>query len=52
MKSLDYLADIMKNNVLSKSDMMDILEKIGYMARDNGLDDSITGELMDVLEKQ
>ena len=50
MKSLDYLEEIKKDHMLSNADLIDILEKIGYIARDNNMDDSITDELISILE--
>ncbi len=50
MKSLDYLEEIKKDHVLTNADLIDILEKIGYIARDNNMDDSITDELISILE--
>ena len=50
MKSLDYLEEIKKDHVLTNADLIDILEKIGYIARDNNMDDSIIDELISILE--
>ena len=50
MKSLDYLEEIKKRYVLSDEDLTDILTHIGYIARDNKIDDTITEELINVLE--
>lgn len=51
MKSLDYLEEIKKRYVLSNEDLTDILTHIGYIARDNKLDDTITEELINELNE-
>ena len=51
MKSLDYLEEIQKRYALSNEDLTDILTHIGYIARDNKLDDTITEELIEELNK-
>ena len=51
MKSLDYLEEIKKRYVLSNEDLTDILTHIGYIARDNKLDDTITEELINALNE-
>ena len=51
MKSLDYLEEIKKRYALDNKDLIDILENIGYIARDNDIDDTITEELIDELSK-
>ena len=51
MKSLEYLEEIMKDYVLSKSDLADIAEKLSYVARDNGEDDTILCDISEELTK-
>ena len=51
MKSLQYLEEIKEKHLLSDDDLVDILEKISYIARDNGLDDSLTEELIGILSE-
>lgn len=51
MKSLDYLEEIKKRYALSNEDLADILTHIGYIARDNKIDDTITEDLIDELSK-
>jgi hypothetical protein len=51
MKSLDYLEEIKKRYALSNEDLSDILTHIGYIARDNEIDDTITEELIDALNE-
>ena len=51
MKSLDYLEEIKSKHLLSNDDLIDILEKISYIARDNSYDDSLTEELIDILSE-
>lgn len=51
MKSLDYLEEMQKRYALSNEDLTDILTHIGYIARDNKLDDAITEELIEELNK-
>lgn len=36
--------------LLNNEDLIDILEHIGYVARDNGLDDSVCDEIIDAIE--
>lgn len=52
MKSLDYLQNIMNENILDKGDLIDILNYLCYIARDNGESeaDSFLSELMEHLE--
>ena len=35
-KSMDYLKDIKKDNYMTKSDVIDMLENISYILSDNG----------------
>lgn len=51
MKSLDYLEEIMSEHCLSKKDMMDIIEKLSYIARDNNMSDEVLEELLDTLSE-
>ena len=51
MESLDYLEDMKRKHNLSKEALVDILEHIGYIARDNNMDDTITEELLEVLDE-
>lgn len=51
MKSLDYLEDIKNKHNLSNDEVIDILEHIGYIARDNAMDDTVTEVLIDVLQE-
>ena len=51
MKSLDYLEEIKKRYALSNEDLSDILTHIGYIARDNDIDDTITEDLIEELNK-
>lgn len=51
MKSLDYLEEIKKRYALSNEDLSDILTHIGYIARDNDIDDTITEDLIEELSK-
>lgn len=51
MKSLDYLDQIKKDHFLTNEQLIDILEKISYIARDNNYDDSLTEELIEILEE-
>jgi len=49
VESLDYLEDIKRKHNLTNEALVDILEHIGYIARDNGLDDSVIEELLEEL---
>lgn len=49
MKSMNYIDQIKENHLLDNDDMIDLLEKLSYIARDNGYDDSIFDDLMDEL---
>lgn len=49
MKSLEYLEEIKKDYLLNNNDLLDIIEKISYIARDNGKDDTILCELMETI---
>ena len=51
MNSLNYLEEIKSKHLLDNDDLIDILEKISYIARDNNLDDSVTEELIEILSK-
>ena len=51
MNGLNYLEEIKSKHLLDNDDLIDILEKISYIARDNNLDDSITEELIEILSK-
>lgn len=51
MKSLDYLEEIKKRYALNNEDLQDILTNIGYIARDNDIDDTITEDLIEELSK-
>ena len=51
MNSLNYLEEIKNKHLLDNNDLIDILEKISYIARDNNLDDSVTEELIEILSK-
>ena len=52
MKSLDYLEDIKTEHLLENKDLIDILNYLCYIARDNGESeaDSFLGEIMEHLE--
>ena len=47
MNSLNYLGEIKNSYLLNNDDLIDIIEKLSYIARDNGEDDTILTELMD-----
>ena len=51
MKSLEYLKEIKKEHILDNDELIDIIEKIGYIARDNGMDDTITESLIELLSE-
>lgn len=50
MESLNYLAELKKRYLLNDEDLIDILQNIGYIARDNGLDDSVCDEIIEAIE--
>ena len=50
MESLNYLEVLKRKYNLTDLDLIDIVENIGYIARDNGLDDSVCDEIIEVLE--
>ena len=50
MKSLDYLEEMKEKYTLSNEDLIDILSHIGYIARDNDIDDTITEDLINELK--
>lgn len=39
-KSLDYLREIASNNIMTKDDVMDMLQNISYILSDNGYYDA------------
>ena len=49
MKSLQYIEQIKNDHMLSNDDLIDILEKLSYITRDNGEDDTILCDLMEML---
>ena len=49
MKSLDYLEEIKRDYKLTDEDLADICDKLSYIARDNGEDDSILCTLSEML---
>ena len=51
MNSLDYLEEIKNSYLLNNDDLSDIIEKLSYIARDNGEDDTILTELMDAISE-
>ena len=51
MNSLDYLEEIKNSYLLNNDDLIDIIEKLSYIARDNREDDTILTELMDTISK-
>mgnify|MGYP003419540961 CR=1 FL=1 len=52
MESVDYLQNIMNEHLLDKEDLIDILNYLSYIARDNNESeaDGFLGELMEYLE--
>lgn len=50
MKSLNYLEEMKEKYTLSNEDLIDILSHIGYIARDNDIDDTITEDLINELK--
>ena len=51
MNSLDYLEEIKNSYLLNNDDLIDIIEKLSYIARDNGEDDTILTELIDEINE-
>lgn len=51
MKSLQYLEEIKKDYLLNNDDLIDIIEKFAYIARDNNYDDDFLSELINVIEE-
>lgn len=51
MNSLDYLEEIKNSYLLNNDDLIDIIEKLSYIARDNGEDDTILEELIDAISE-
>lgn len=51
MNSLNYLDEIKSDYLLNNDDLIDIIEKLSYIARDNGEDDTILTELIDAINK-
>ena len=51
MMSMNYIEEIKGKHLLGNEDMIEILERLSYIARDNGYDDSIFDDLMDELSK-
>ena len=52
-KSLDYLSQIKKDNIMTNKDMIEMLENLGYFLTDNGYDSAryFLDEVIDNLEK-
>lgn len=50
MQNLNYLETMKRQYLLNNENLIDILEHIGYIARDNGLDDSVCDEIIDAIE--
>ena len=51
MEGLNYLEVLKRKYNLTSEDLIDIVENIGYIARDNGLDDSVCDEIIEALEE-
>lgn len=51
MKSLEYLEKIKNDYLLSDGDLIDIIEQLAYIARDNNQDDDFLLSLMDEIEQ-
>ena len=51
MNSLNYLEEIKNSYLLNNDDLIDIIEKLSYIARDNGEDDTSLTELMDAISE-
>jgi len=49
MKNLNYLDEIKREHGLSNEDLADICNKLSYIARDNGEDDTILCKLSEML---
>lgn len=51
MNGLNYLDEIKSDYLLNNDDLIDIIEKLAYIARDNGEDDTILTELIDTINE-
>ena len=51
MNSLNYLDEIKRDYLLNNDDLIDIIEKLSYIARDNSEDDTILTELIDEINE-
>ena len=51
MNSLNYLDEIKRDYLLNNDDLIDIIEKLSYIARDNCEDDTILTELIDEINE-
>lgn len=51
MNSLNYLDEIKRDYLLNNDDLIDIIEKLSYIARDNDEDDTILTELIDTINE-
>ena len=49
MKGMNYIEEIKRDYALSNDDIADIIEKLSYIARDNGEDDTALCMLVDEL---
>ena len=51
MESLELIDLIKTRHILDNDDLIDILEKLSYIARDNHMDDTLTETLITVLSE-
>jgi hypothetical protein len=49
--SIADLLDVMKDRAIAQTEVMDILEQLTYIARDNGYDDDMLCQIIDLLEE-